>query len=90
MTSAAVFACLLLDAVVASAQGPSASQSDQGSPFTVRVTTREVVVEVIARDRHNHPVRDLSQNDFQVYEIPGSWKKALQSISNFRMIDPGS
>jgi hypothetical protein len=32
--------------------------ASDGGGYTLHVTTREVVVEVVARDRNNHPVND--------------------------------
>jgi hypothetical protein len=43
------------------------SQSDSAIP-TLRVTSREVLVDLIALDRHNLPVLDLKPDDLQVAE----------------------
>jgi len=45
---------------------PIVHRSD-GRGYTLRVMTREVVIEVVARDHHNHPVNDLTQADFEVF-----------------------
>jgi hypothetical protein len=59
-------------------------------PFIFRVTAREVVIEVVAIDRHNHPVSDLKQNDFRIFQ-PGKYsRKTPLSISAFHLIDPAS
>jgi len=43
------------------------SQTDPGLT-TFRVTTREVLVDLIALDRHNQPVLDLKPDELQVSE----------------------
>jgi hypothetical protein len=39
-----------------SAEGQQGSESAQNSPYTMRVTKSEVVVDLIAADAKNHPV----------------------------------
>ena len=46
-----------------------AQTSSASTPYTFRVTTRKVVVELVARDRNNYPVRDLKESDLQVFEL---------------------
>ena len=65
------------------AQTPAPQQEP---PSVLKVTTRLVTVDVVARDRHGNPVRDLTANDFQVTEQAGSHKD-LQQIASFRMLD---
>jgi hypothetical protein len=57
-------------------------------PFILRVTAHEVVVEVVATDRHNRPVNNLQEGDFQVFETGKRSRKTLRSISAFHVIDP--
>jgi len=52
----------------------------------LKVTTRLVTVDVVARDRHGNPVRDLAANDFQIAEQVGS-HKSQQQIASFRLLD---
>jgi len=52
----------------------------------LKVTTRLVTVDVVARDRHGNPVRDLTVNDFQIVEQAGSHKDQ-QKIASFRLLD---
>jgi hypothetical protein len=59
-------------------------------PFILKVTTREVVIEVVAIDRHNHPVSDLKQSDFQISEVGEHSQKTLRKVSAFHLIDPAS
>ena len=52
----------------------------------LKVTTRLVTVDVVARDHHGNPVRDLRQDDFQIFEQDGS-RKTAQHIASFRLLD---
>ena len=52
------------------------------------MTTREVVVEVVATDRHKHPVSDMRESDFQIFEVKKWSQKTPQNISAFHVIDP--
>src|SRR5712691_8836385 len=65
---------------------PQPRPPQQEPPSVLKVTTRLVTVDVVARDRHGNPVRDLAANDFQVTEQAGSHKD-LQQIASFRMLD---
>jgi hypothetical protein len=58
----------------------------QEPPAVLKVTTRLVTVDVVARDRHGDPVRDLTAKDFQIIEQAGSHKDQQQIIS-FRLLD---
>src|SRR5690242_13673476 len=60
----------------------------QTPELTLRVTTREVVVEVVATDKNNHPVSGLRQDDFQIFETSGHSRKSPRDIAAFRVIDP--
>jgi len=60
--------------------------SNQEPPAVLKVTTRLVTVDVVARDRHGNPVRDLTVNDFQIVEQAGSHKDQ-QRIASFRLLD---
>src|SRR5581483_3368210 len=46
---------------------------------TIRTTTREVILDVIVRDKHHHAVTDLRPEDFEVLE-----DGAKQKINAFR------
>jgi hypothetical protein len=84
---------LLAEAIPATsalvAQTPN-SCVPQSGPYVLRVTTREVVLDVIATDSHDRPVRDLAANELMIYELPKGSKKLLRKISGFRMIDPSN
>lgn len=64
-------------------QRPSAE-----APYTLRVTTREVVIELVARNRDNQPVNDLKETDLQIFEIPKHSQKLLRKITSFHIVDP--
>ena len=52
----------------------------------LKVTTRLVTVDVVARDRRGDPVRDLTANEFEIAEQRGS-RKSQQRIASFRLLD---
>jgi len=58
----------------------------QEPPAVLKVTTRLITVDVVARDRPGNPVRDLQAGDFQVTE-QGRSGKAQQQIASFRLLD---
>src|ERR1700732_4888518 len=61
-------------------------RSEPEPPAVLKVTTRLVTVDVVARDRHGNPVRDLTAKDFQISEQSGS-HKSQQQIASFRLLD---
>ena len=63
--------------------------SQPTAPYTLRVTTREVLVDVIAVDEHNRPVRDLAPADLTVLDLEHAGP-TLQSISSFRIVEPNA
>jgi len=89
--------------IAASAQAPiptaSASNPDAPeSPYVLHVTTREVLVDVVAVNSRNQPITDLKPADLQVIEddgqsrglsgrIPHDGARPV-SISSLRLIDP--
>jgi hypothetical protein len=69
---------------------PAIARAADGNGYTLHVTAREVVVEVVARDRNNRPVNDLDQNEFEIFESTHKSKDAEKLISGFKRIDPAS
>lgn len=65
---------------------PSSASTQQEPPVVLKVTTRLVTVDVVARDRHGNPVRDLKAEDLQIFE-QGSSRRAEQQIASFRLMD---
>ncbi|MGD0799548.1 MAG: PA14 domain-containing protein [Acidobacteriaceae bacterium] len=57
--------------------------------YTLRVASREVLVDVVALNTHNHPVPDMAQSDFQIFEV-AKQSRSPRSITAFRIIDPAS
>jgi len=53
----------------------------------LRVTTREVVLDVIARDKNHRPVGDLAENEFQVFDVGKHADKNPKHILSMRIID---
>lgn len=78
---------MLSSGIKAQDKGASpAGTSSQEPSAVLKVTTRLVTVDVVARDHHGNPVRDLSQDDFQIFEQVGS-RKTAQQIASFRLLD---
>jgi hypothetical protein len=86
-------------------QNPSSESTQNRSPqndsplSTLRVTTREVLVDLIALDRHNQPILDLKPTELQVSESvevePKKKRKkkaqlpdAPASIASLSIVDP--
>jgi len=84
---------LLASCIVPSLCLPMAAQETAPSaqpetPMVLRVTTREVVLDVIARDKNHRPVSDLTENDFQVLDVGKHADKNPKHILSMRIIDP--
>jgi len=75
-------------AVNANAPNP-ANSSDQRTepPATFKSVTHHVVVDVVAKDKPGHAVRNLTAKDFQVFEKVGWAGKVPQTIAAFRLVD---
>ena len=58
------------------------------TPYVFRVTTREVVVDVIAVDSHQRPVTDLELGDFEVFDRAAGSDAVSQAVSSLRLFDP--
>ena len=63
----------------ANEQANGQTESAQQGGFTLRVNTRLVDVNVIALDKKGHPLTDLRQEDFEVYD--NGVKQELRSFS---------
>lgn len=87
---AVVSAIPILAALCLQAQQPSKPpvRSETGKqPFVFRVTAREVLVEVLATDRRGRPVRDLKQDELQIFEVHGKSKTPIAGISKLQPVD---
>ena len=59
-----------------------------GSAPVFRVTTRMVTVDVVAKDKHGHPVPDLTAQDFEVFEqVPPKKNDREQKITGFLQVN---
>jgi len=65
---------------------PQTPPPQQEPPVVLKVTTRLVTVDVVARDRHGSAVSDLTAGDFQISEQVGS-RRGQQQIATFRLLD---
>ena len=64
--------------------GPNLSgqtPADNGQTPTIRTTTREVVLDVIVRDKHHHAIADLRPDEIEVFE-----DGVRQKINDFRSV----
>ncbi len=57
-------------------------------PMILRISAREVVLDVVARDKHNNSVNDLAESEFEVAETGKHGDKNPRRILSLRMIDP--
>jgi len=60
------------------------------APMVLHITTREVVLDVIARDKNHNPVSDLAENEFQIFDAGKHADKNPKHILSMRVIDPHS
>jgi hypothetical protein len=83
-----IAACLVpwLCLPMAAQDTPQAAQPDV--PLVLHVTTREVVIDVVARDKNHNPVGDLAENEFQVFQAGKNADKNPLHIVSMRVIDP--
>ena len=79
----AIVALICLGQALSSAQDPTKAPKSQPEPIsTIRVNTRLVTVEVVARDRQGNAVPGLTANDFEVFEkVPPKRDHRPQKIS---------
>jgi len=89
------FACTLLTSgatfglgIAQQTKAASASPAQQSEDFTLHVATREVIVNVLALDKRNHPVLDLGRSDFEVFEVVGKSQRSVRDITMLRIYDP--
>ena len=83
-------ACLLAltCCVAARAQeGGSGASAAGDHELTLHVTTRDILVDVVATDRHDHPLSDLQLSDFEVDEVEGS-RRVPEKVSAVYLVDP--
>jgi hypothetical protein len=72
-----------------SAPAQAAPSGQEPEPAVLlHLETREALLDVVARDRHNLPITDLAANEFEVYEIPERGARIARRILSLRTIDP--
>lgn len=82
-------AICLLSVPSPSAPAQAAPSGQENQPATVlRIESREAVLDVVARDRHNLPIADLTADEFQVYEVPNHGRPIPRRVLYVRTIDP--
>jgi hypothetical protein len=65
----------------------SARPENEAAPYLLRLTTREVLIDVLATDRRDRPVRDLSQERIEISEVNEHGRKTPVEIASFRAVD---
>ncbi|WP_082662230.1 PA14 domain-containing protein [Terracidiphilus gabretensis] len=67
----------------------AAAQSPEGesAPAVLRITTREVLVDVVATDDRNRPIRDLTAQEIEIVELKAGGQKVATGIASFRPTD---
>lgn len=82
------FACVVLACVVGTAvpDGTRAQRpAEQQTPESVIVSTDEVLLDVVVRDKKGRVVKDLAASDFEVYE-----DGVRQEVRSFRLAAPAA
>ncbi len=71
------------------AQAPTGQKENTNDvPFILRATVREIVVGIVATDSRNHPISNMQESEFQIFEA-GNWPlKSPRTISSFDVVDP--
>jgi len=81
----ALTAALAFPAAHAQTPQIESTPTPHGPTYTLRVTSREVIVEVSVLDRNHRPVSDLTADDFQIVELP---TRLPRKLSSFHIGDP--
>lgn len=68
-------------------ESPQTASADE-TPYVFRVTTREVAIAVIARDRHNRLINDMTGDDFQIFEVDKHRHNSPLKILAFHVVHP--
>jgi VWFA-related protein len=62
--------------------GPQAGQGPGQRQETIQIVAEEVLLDIVARDKRGRPVRDLRQDEIEVFE-----DGVKQQISSFRIVE---
>jgi hypothetical protein len=90
--SRAIFLIFVASGNVLFAQVPPSQQEKRAKeiPYILHVTTREVVIDVIAVDSHDRAITDLTANTLHVSEKIDKTNEIPEAISSFRLVDPNA
>ena len=85
-----LIACCLVPSLCLpmAAQEKSAAPRSTRNPHGPPCNHREVVLDVIARDKNHNPVGDLAESEFQVFDAGKHADKNPKHILSMRVIDP--
>ncbi len=75
---------LLAPGLLSAQQSPQKSSAEPQTGYIIRTDAREVVVDLIVRDKKGNPVRDLTAEEVKVLEAD-----APQQIVSFRKVEGG-
>jgi len=84
--AACVISLLCIPVTAQDAQ--TASQPDV--PVVLHISSNEVVLDVVARDKNHNSVGDLAQSEFQIFDADKHADKGPKHILSMRVIDPHS
>jgi hypothetical protein len=69
--------------------GQEATQTQAADgPLTLHINVHEVIVDVLALDKRNHPVLDLGRDDFEIFEVAGKSQRSARAITMMWIYDP--
>ena len=61
---------------------PAAQQSSEQSPAVIKTLSEEVLLDMVARDKHGKPIRDITQDQIEIFE-----DGVKQQITSFRFVE---
>jgi len=85
-----IAACLFASICLPMAAQDASQAGQPDIPLVLKITSREVVVDVIARDKNHNPIGDLAESEFQVFQAGKNADKNPLHILSMRVIDPHS
>jgi PA14 domain len=65
----------------------AAPAASPDTPYVLHETSREVVLDVVARDKNGSPVNDLAANEFQIFDVGKGAGKDPKHILSMRIIE---
>ena len=67
------------------AAGQTSPAPQPATPVTIHAQARLVAVDVVVLDKDHHPVHDLKQQDFAVFE--NNQPQSINSFAEFKVIE---